>query len=191
MKNLALITAIISSVFLTACVPEAATPSTTWYIDADSDSFGDENDAGTASTNQPSGYVDNNTDCNDTDGAINPDASEVADGVDNNCNSQVDEALSTISFTNHTSTGAWWLGFYVNNSSASLSNVEIQDNGSYSSWYSFTDNTDGYYAFDSDYGIFALPISVRLTDNQNNTIIVSDIITSFNAGDEFDSGENF
>lgn len=37
------------------------------------------------------GFTDNQGDCNDTDPAINPDAQEVCDGLDNNCNGQVDE----------------------------------------------------------------------------------------------------
>ncbi|MCP4259043.1 MAG: hypothetical protein GY774_16280, partial [Planctomycetes bacterium] len=35
------------------------------------------------------------TDCNDTSAAINPNAAEVCDGVDNNCDGQIDEGLKT------------------------------------------------------------------------------------------------
>jgi hypothetical protein len=62
---------------------------TTWYRDNDSDSYGD-----IASTDeecsQPSGYVSDNTDCDDTKTAINPSASEMCDGVDNDCDGVTD-----------------------------------------------------------------------------------------------------
>jgi hypothetical protein len=56
----------------------------TWYRDLDGDSFGDPAVA-FASCTAPASYVSDNTDCDDTDGDINPDAAEVIDGVDNNC----------------------------------------------------------------------------------------------------------
>ncbi len=37
------------------------------------------------------GFTDYQGDCDDTDPAINPDAQEVCDGVDNNCDGQIDE----------------------------------------------------------------------------------------------------
>jgi hypothetical protein len=44
---------------------------------------------------QPVGYVTDSTDCNDTVAAINPAATEVCDGVDNNCDGSVDEGFAT------------------------------------------------------------------------------------------------
>ncbi|AKJ06107.1 BNR repeat domain protein [Archangium gephyra] len=40
-------------------------------------------------------YVENDLDCDDFDPAINPGAAEVCDGLDNNCNSAIDEAGSS------------------------------------------------------------------------------------------------
>ncbi len=50
----------------------------TWYRDSDGDTFGDPNDT-QVSCNQPSGYVNNNQDCNDNNGEENPDAIWYAD----------------------------------------------------------------------------------------------------------------
>jgi hypothetical protein len=63
----------------------------TFYRDADSDGFGAP--AGSMKAcSAPSGYVASNTDCDDTNAAVNPSAPEVCDHVDNNCNGLVDIA---------------------------------------------------------------------------------------------------
>lgn len=65
----------------------------TYYPDNDKDGFGNSQSNGTTRCAglKPAGWVTNKTDCNDNSGAIKPTAQEVCDGVDNNCNSQVDE----------------------------------------------------------------------------------------------------
>ncbi|MCB0579679.1 MAG: hypothetical protein KDD10_10270 [Phaeodactylibacter sp.] len=69
-------------------------PLASYFPDVDGDGFGD---AGlgldTCLAVPPAGYVDNDGDCNDSDSAINPDAMEVLDSLDNNCNGMVDEGL--------------------------------------------------------------------------------------------------
>ncbi|MBX2939049.1 MAG: T9SS type A sorting domain-containing protein, partial [Ferruginibacter sp.] len=67
----------------------------TWYLDADDDGFGDAGNALIA-CNQPVGYVSNSLDCDDNNNQIYPGATEVCDGVDNNCNGQVDEGIGTV-----------------------------------------------------------------------------------------------
>ncbi|NQU67299.1 MAG: T9SS type A sorting domain-containing protein [Candidatus Marinimicrobia bacterium] len=62
----------------------------TWYLDFDNDGFGDYYESYVACT-QPQGYVDNDGDCNDTYENINPDSEEVCDGIDNDCDGEVDE----------------------------------------------------------------------------------------------------
>ena len=55
-----------------------------FYVDIDGDGFGDPNttiDAASA----PLGYVSNGDGCNDTDSSFNPDATDICDGFDNNC----------------------------------------------------------------------------------------------------------
>ncbi len=68
----------------------SADESEVWYADDDGDGFGDP-DSTAKDCEAPSGYVVDDTDCDDTDASINPDAEEVCDGVDNNCDGEVDE----------------------------------------------------------------------------------------------------
>jgi hypothetical protein len=62
----------------------------TFYMDADSDGYGDE-----ASTVEdceaPSGAVSDSSDCDDGDAEIHPGAVEECDEIDNDCDSEVDE----------------------------------------------------------------------------------------------------
>jgi hypothetical protein len=61
-----------------------------WYADGDGDGFGDPNTAVIACI-APEGYVYNNLDCDDLEASILPDADEVCDGIDNNCDGTVDD----------------------------------------------------------------------------------------------------
>ncbi len=63
---------------------------TTFYADSDADGFGDISKP-FQSCSAPEGFVSNNTDCNDSDPNINPNAKELQDGIDNNCNGEIDD----------------------------------------------------------------------------------------------------
>jgi len=63
----------------------------TWYKDADLDGFGDPSKTTLAAT-QPFGYSADNTDCDDLNAAVNPAATEVSDGIDNDCDGIIDES---------------------------------------------------------------------------------------------------
>src|SRR6185295_2743344 len=67
---------------------------TTFYADADGDTYGDASSTTLACT-QPSGYVSDNTDCDDSHAAVNPGATEVCNGVDDDCDASVDEGVQT------------------------------------------------------------------------------------------------
>ncbi|RED44627.1 MopE-related protein [Seonamhaeicola aphaedonensis] len=67
---------------------------TTYYTDADGDGYGDINDPGMESCAQLPGTVTDNTDCDDTNAAINPGATEICDGIDNNCDGQIDAGVT-------------------------------------------------------------------------------------------------
>lgn len=64
----------------------------TWYQDSDGDGYGNISISQVACS-QPIGYVANSSDCDDTDNSINPAASEVCDGIDNDCDGAIDENL--------------------------------------------------------------------------------------------------
>ena len=61
-----------------------------WYRDADGDGFGSAG-ASVEACEAPSGYVEHPDDCNDGNAAVHPTASEICDGVDNNCDGATDE----------------------------------------------------------------------------------------------------
>ena len=66
-----------------------------YYRDSDGDGYGDSNEAVIAGSIAPTGYVINNTDCNDTVAAINPGATEIAgNNLDDNCNGIIDGCTS-------------------------------------------------------------------------------------------------
>jgi hypothetical protein len=66
-----------------------------WYVDADADDFGSNAGTNVQSELKPAGYAGNNTDCDDNNSSIHPGALEiVADGIDNNCDGEVDESVT-------------------------------------------------------------------------------------------------
>ena len=67
---------------------------TTYYRDVDGDMFGDASDTMSA-CRPPSGYVSTSTDCDDMDDAVYPGATEVCNGVDDNCAAGIDEGVGT------------------------------------------------------------------------------------------------
>ena len=65
-----------------------------WYRDLDGDQFGSTTDS-VFSRTQPVGYVANNDDCDDSNSAINPNSIEILDGLDNDCDGEIDEGFAT------------------------------------------------------------------------------------------------
>ncbi|MFH1465234.1 MAG: MopE-related protein [Pseudomonadota bacterium] len=71
-------------------VDEDAVDAPLWSADADGDGYGDPV-ATVAACTPGSGAVEDATDCDDGDPAVNPGADEVCDGVDDDCDGEIDE----------------------------------------------------------------------------------------------------
>ena len=63
-----------------------------WYADQDGDGFGNPLEE-TSSCYEPPGYTGDGTDCNDINSDVNPSATEVCDGIDQNCDGNIDEGV--------------------------------------------------------------------------------------------------
>uniref|UniRef100_UPI001F5924F7 MopE-related protein n=1 Tax=Aestuariivivens sediminis TaxID=2913557 RepID=UPI001F5924F7 len=74
-------------------------PGQVWYADVDGDGYGS-GSSQTTCERPLNHYIASELtattgDCNDNDAAIHPGATEVCDGIDNNCNGQTDEGVKT------------------------------------------------------------------------------------------------
>ena len=85
-----ILTAISNNITMNVTTP------TIYFRDADGDGYGSLTNT-LAACSLPLGYVTNNNDCNDARAAINPGANEICvNGIDDNCNGQIDEGCSLI-----------------------------------------------------------------------------------------------
>ena len=76
----------------------AVTGTTTWYADSDGDGYGNATST-TDACAMPSDHVSDSTDCDDTDSAISPAATETCNGEDDDCDGDVDDADSSVTGT--------------------------------------------------------------------------------------------
>ncbi len=152
----------------------------TYFADADGDGFGNPAVSQVACS-QPSGYVLNNTDCNDNSAAAYPGATEICDGIDNNCDGQIDVAILTTGlvayypFSGNANDAVGSLNGIVNGASLATDRF-----GNASSAYSF----DGVNDF-----INTSNVALTQTDNWTMTAWVKpaasspDVIVVQNGGD--------
>jgi hypothetical protein len=68
----------------------------TWYADADADGYGD-GATTTISCDQPSGFILDDSDCDDTDPSVSPAATEICNGIDDDCDGATDDADDSVS----------------------------------------------------------------------------------------------
>jgi hypothetical protein len=69
-----------------------------YYPDADGDGYGNKQATAQSACAPVSGKVTNNSDCDDSRFGVHPGASEVCNGLDDNCNGTVDEGLTFTSY---------------------------------------------------------------------------------------------
>jgi len=70
----------------------ASSSSTTYYRDLDGDGYGNSSSGTIHACGATAGYVSDNSDCNDSNASVHPEAAEVCgNGIDDNCNGQTDE----------------------------------------------------------------------------------------------------
>ncbi len=67
----------------------------TWYADADGDGFG--GPLTVEACEAPAGFLDQSTDCDDLDATSHPEAEELCDGADNDCDGELDEDAGDLS----------------------------------------------------------------------------------------------
>ncbi|MFH1466504.1 MAG: MopE-related protein [Pseudomonadota bacterium] len=72
----------------------------TWYQDSDGDGWGAAGTSRTACA-QPSGWVSDDQDCDDASASVHPEVPETCDGIDEDCDGDVDEGV--------VSEGIWYL----------------------------------------------------------------------------------
>ncbi len=69
-----------------------------WFADADDDGFGNAASP-LESCDPPTGFVEDDTDCDDLEPAAYPDAEEICDEIDNDCDEAVDEEVELTFYT--------------------------------------------------------------------------------------------
>ena len=97
-------------------------PEVDWFADEDGDGWGA---GGGSDCEPPAGSVDRGGDCDDADPAVNPDASEVCNGIDDDCDGEIDgvtegygataacpavDCADLLATVPGTADGTWWIG---------------------------------------------------------------------------------
>lgn len=131
----------------------SVTAASTWYQDSDGDGFGNTS-VSILDCVQPGGYVSVAGDCNDNNANINPGATEFCNGIDDNCNNQIDEGVSSSTYYQDADSDGFGNpavfintcslipGYVTNNLDCDDTNPSVNPN---TIWYLDAD-TDGYYA---------------------------------------------
>jgi len=78
------------------------TTATTWHLDNDGDGFGSSTDTELTCEAPGEHWLEDGSDCNDIDPAVHPDATEVCDGEDNDCDFAIDDADASLDLSTAT-----------------------------------------------------------------------------------------
>lgn len=96
-----------------------------YYFDNDRDGFG--GSATTSACSAGTGYVNNNTDCNDLKYSVHPGAVEFKDSIDNDCDGAIDEGFSGNNQATSTCPCASELGAFVSCFTQYLNGLKDED----------------------------------------------------------------
>ena len=125
-------------------------PGQTWYRDADNDNYS--NGTVTNSCLRPAGYkaavelTQTTGDCNDNVATTHPNAPELCNGVDDDCDGQTDEGISgftyngNVSFTSQAQLNAWPSCYSVINGNVTINGTGVNNLGPLSNVTQITGN---------------------------------------------------
>ena len=69
----------------------------TYFLDSDEDGYGDP-DVPLVSCTVPVGYVEDASDCLDSDASVNPDGTEICNGIDDDCSGGIDDGFELLTW---------------------------------------------------------------------------------------------
>ncbi|MEC7986150.1 MAG: MopE-related protein [Myxococcota bacterium] len=156
-------------------VDDSAKDANTWFYDADGDGYGSANSTTKAcGTEPPDGFANNNFDCDDLDESVAPNAPEICDYIDNNCDGEIDIGVKSLFFLDADSDGYGDLTTsiydceapesYVDNSDDCDDADPLQNPVSDEYCNGEDDNCDGYTDEDD-----AIDATLWFLDNDNDT----------------------
>ncbi len=114
-------------------------PGQVWYPDVDDDGYGADPSAPLTQCLRPAGYkvaaelTELDTDCDDGEAAVNPAATEVCNGIDDDCDGDIDEGLSgftyvgNVIFTTQAEVDAWSACYSIIDGSLTIQGTDITD----------------------------------------------------------------
>ncbi len=137
-----------------------AVDTTLYYVDGDSDGYGERGSAAQEACSPPSGWVTDQTDCDDAVNAVNPAASELCStvGVDDNCSGIADENTASDVQTYYVDGDTDGYGSGSPNTTCTPSGLEVANN---------TDCNDG--DINVNPGEFEWCSTVGIDDNCNGS----------------------
>jgi len=97
---------------------------------------------------------------------------------------------SNIQIQSKSGVSAYWYGLRPFSHNLPIRQVELRSSGS-ADWYEALKNQGpSFYTLTGGYPL-TLPLSIRLTDVNNNQVVATDVITSFDSEAYFDTGVQF